>query len=111
MQFADPRATATAYLILRHLYDGDIIEWPIPDDHPLREIFMQLEAQGYVARWDRVWPLHDRYRLTEKGISSIEAVYRPAGADAFFAKTSDWASFVEFVRNILAMTYSPEDLP
>ena len=36
---------------------------------------------------------------------------KAAGADAFFAKTSDWASFVEFVRNILAITYSPEDLP
>ena len=84
MQFADPRATATAYLILRHLYDGDIIEWPIPDDHPLRQIFVELETQGYVARWDRVWPLHDRYRLTEKGIAAIEAVYRPAGAEAFF---------------------------
>jgi hypothetical protein len=84
MQFSDPRATATAYLVLRHLYDGDIIEWPIPDDHPLREVFVQLEGQGYVARWDRVWPLHDRYRLTEKGIAAIEAVYRPAGADAFF---------------------------
>ena len=84
MQFADPRAAATAYLVLRHLYDGDIIEWPIPDDHPLREVFVQLEAQGYVARWDRVWPLHDRYRLTEKGIATIEAVYRPAGADVFF---------------------------
>jgi len=68
MPFADPRAAATAYLILRHLYDGDIIDWPSPDDHPLREVFAQLEAQGYVARWDRVWPLHDRYRLlTEKG--------------------------------------------
>ncbi|MBN9159421.1 MAG: hypothetical protein BGO98_38825 [Myxococcales bacterium 68-20] len=84
MQFADPRSTATAYLILRHLYDGDIIEWPIPDDHPQREIFAQLEAQGYVARWDRVWPLHDRYRLTERGIAAIESVYRPAGAEAFF---------------------------
>lgn len=84
MQFADPRATATAYLILRHLYDGDVIEWPVPDDHPLRQVFLQLEAQGYVARWDRVWPLHDRYRLTERGIAAIEAVYRPAGADAFF---------------------------
>jgi hypothetical protein len=84
MQFADPRATATAYLILRHLYDGDIIEWPVPDDHPLREVFLQLEAQGYVARWDRMWPLHDRYRLTERGIAAIEAVYRPAGAEAFF---------------------------
>jgi hypothetical protein len=84
MQFADPRARGAAYLILRHLYDGDIIEWPIPDDHPMRPIFAQLEAEGYVARWDRVWPLHDRYRLTEKGIATIEAVYRPAGAPAFF---------------------------
>jgi hypothetical protein len=84
MEFADPRATATAYLILRHLYDGDVIDWPVADDHPLREIFLQLEAQGYVARWDRIWPLHDRYRLTDKGIAAIEAVYRPAGADAFF---------------------------
>jgi len=72
---------ATAYLVLRHLYDGDVIEWPTPDDHPLREVFLQLEAQGYVARWDRVWPLHDRYR---RGIAAIEAVYRPAGAEAFF---------------------------
>lgn len=84
MQFADPQATSTAYLILRHLYDGDIIEWPIPDHHPLRGVFQGLEAQGYVARWDRVWPLRDRYRLTEKGIATIEAVYRPAGAEAFF---------------------------
>lgn len=84
MQFADPRATATAYLILRHLYDGDVIEWPVPDDHPLRDVFQQLEAQGYVARWDRVWPLRDRYRLTDRGIAAIEAVYRPAGAEAFF---------------------------
>ncbi len=84
MQFADPSAGATAYLILRHLYDGDVIEWPIADDHPLRGVFAQLEAEGYVARWDRVWPLHDRYRLTEKGIATIEAVYRPAGSEAFF---------------------------
>ena len=84
MQFADSQATSTAFLILRHLYDGDVIEWPIGDDHPQREIFEGLEAQGYVARWDRIWPLHDRYRLTERGIATIEAVYKPAGADAFF---------------------------
>lgn len=84
MQFADSQATSTAFLILRHLYDGDVIEWPIEDDHPQREIFAGLEAQGYVARWDRVWPLHDRFRLTERGIATIEAVYKPAGADAFF---------------------------
>jgi hypothetical protein len=84
MQFADAQATSTAFLILRHLYDGDVIEWPIEDDHPQRAIFAGLEAQGYIARWDRVWPLHDRYRLTEQGIAAIEGVYKPAGADAFF---------------------------
>jgi hypothetical protein len=86
MLLADPQANATAYLILRHLYDGDVIEWPVPDDHPQRDIFATLEAQGFIARWDRVWPLHDRYRLTEKGIAAIEAVYRPAGADAFYGE-------------------------
>lgn len=84
MQFADAQSTSTAYLILRHLYDGDVIEWPIAEDHPQREVFAGLEGQGYVARWDRVWPLHDRYRLTEQGIAAIEAVYRPAGAEGFF---------------------------
>jgi hypothetical protein len=85
MQFADPQAISTAYLVLRHLYDGDVIEWPIADDHPLHHVFAGLEAQGYVARWDRVWPLRDRYRLTEKGIAAIEAVYRPAGSEQFLA--------------------------
>jgi hypothetical protein len=85
MQFADPRQRANAYLILRHLYDGDVIEWPIEDDHPLKAIFDALEQQGYVARWDRVWPLHDRYRLTETGIAAIEAVYKPSGADAVWS--------------------------
>ncbi|MCL2724102.1 MAG: hypothetical protein FWD69_06650 [Polyangiaceae bacterium] len=84
MQFADPRESATAYLVLRQLYDGDVIDWPIADDHPLRPIFVTLESQGFVARWDRMWPLSDRYRLTDKGIAAIEAVYRPAGAEAFF---------------------------
>lgn len=82
MQFADPQQTANAYLILRHLYDGDVIEWPIAEDHPLRSIFVALEQSGEIARWDRMWPLHDRYRLTEAGIAAIEAVYKPAGSDA-----------------------------
>lgn len=33
------------------------------------------------------------------------------GADAFFSKTSDGAAFVAFVRNVCAITYSPEHLP
>jgi hypothetical protein len=84
MRFVDPLAISTAYLILRHLYDGDIIDWPVAEDHPQHPIFAGLEADGYVARWDRVWPLSDRYRLTEKGIAAIEAVYRPAGSEAFW---------------------------
>lgn len=84
MQFEDPQERSNAYLILRHLYDGDVIEWPIADDHPLRHIFVALETQGYLARWDRMWPLHDRYRLTDKGIATIEAAYRPAGAEAIY---------------------------
>jgi hypothetical protein len=84
MQFEDPQELSTAYLILRHIYDGDVIDWPIADDHPLRHIFAALEAQGYLARWDRVWPLHDRYRLTDQGIAAIEAVYKPAGAESIY---------------------------
>lgn len=84
MQFEDPQELSNAYLILRHLYDGDVIEWPISDDHPLRRVFAAMEAQGYIARWDRVWPLHDRYRLTDKGIAAIEEVYKPAGAESLY---------------------------
>jgi hypothetical protein len=84
MQFDDPQDLSTAYLILRHLYDGDVIEWPIADDHSLRHVFAALEAQGYIARWDRMWPRHDRYRLTDTGIAAIEGVYRPAGAEAIY---------------------------
>jgi hypothetical protein len=84
MQFEDPQELSTAYLILRHLYDGDVIEWPIADDHPLRTVFLAMETQGYIARWDRTWPLHDRYRLTDKGIAAIEEVYKPAGAESIY---------------------------
>lgn len=84
MLLADPNANAIAYLVLRHLYDGDVIEWPIPEDHPHAAVLQALEQQGLVARWDRVWPLHDRYRLTENGIRAIESVYRPAGSEQLF---------------------------
>jgi hypothetical protein len=84
MQFGDPQELSTAYLILRDIYDGGAIDWPIADDHPLRHVFAGLEVQGYLARWDRTWPLHDRYRLTDLGIATIEAVYRPAGAESIF---------------------------
>lgn len=85
MQFEDPQELSTAYLILRHLYDGDVIDWPIADDHPLRHLFAALETQGDIARWDRTWPRHDRYRLTDQGIAAIEAVYKPAGAQSIYS--------------------------
>jgi hypothetical protein len=81
MQFANQQELSTAYLIMRSLYDGDVIEWPIDSAHPLRAIFEALEQQGYIARWDRTWPRHDRYRLTERGIAQIEGAYRPAGSE------------------------------
>jgi hypothetical protein len=84
MLFADPNANAVAYLVLRHLYDGDVIDWPLDEDDPHAPLLAALEQQGLVARWDRMWPLHDRYRLTESGIAAIEAVYRPAGAEEIF---------------------------
>jgi hypothetical protein len=83
MPFSSPKSASTSYLVLRHLYDGDVIEWPLAEDHPLRSLFDALESQGFVARWDRMWPLSDRYRLTEKGIAALEAAYRPQGADTF----------------------------
>jgi hypothetical protein len=75
---------AVALLVMRHLYDGDVIDWPLADDHPKVAVFQQLESLGYIARWDRIWPLHDRYRLTEKGIREIEKHYRPADADRIY---------------------------
>jgi hypothetical protein len=84
MQLADPRQQSTAYLILRHLYDGEVIEWPIADDHPGHAVFRALEDQGYIARWDRTWPRRDRYRLTDRGIAAIEAVYKPSGAEVAY---------------------------
>jgi hypothetical protein len=86
MPFSTPRNAATSYLVLRHLYEGDVVEWPLPEDHPQKRLFDALEAQGFVARWDRVWPLSDRYRLTERGIGALEAVYRPADAEAFYER-------------------------
>jgi hypothetical protein len=47
-------------------------------------VFHQLEALGFIARWDRTWPLRDRYRLTDRGIREIEKHYRPADAQRVF---------------------------
>jgi hypothetical protein len=83
MPFSNPRNAATSYLVLRDLHDGNVIDWPLDEAHPLRGLFDLLTEQGYIARWDRMWPLHDRYRLTEKGIAALEGAYRPAGAQQF----------------------------
>ena len=34
-----------------------------------------------------------------------------AGADGYLAKPGDRVAFLDYVRNICAITYSPEDLP
>ena len=82
--FSNPRDSALGYLVLRHLHDGDIIDYPLPDDSPHVPLFQALEARGYIARWHRIWPLSDRYRLTELGVQTIESAYQPSGADEIF---------------------------
>lgn len=49
--------------------------------------------------------------LSDLPPEALAAHANAGGADASFAKTSDLTSFVAFVRNILAMVCSPEDLP
>jgi pentatricopeptide repeat protein len=71
-------------LILRHLHDGEEIDYPIPEDHRYRAVFEELETRGLIERWDRIWPLHDRYRLTPRGMAGIVAVRRPEEADQLF---------------------------
>jgi hypothetical protein len=78
----DEQTTILELLVLRHLYEGDIVDWPLPDDHPDRALFNGLQKKGWIARWDRIWPLRDRYRLTEAGIAEIERQYDPAKAEA-----------------------------
>jgi hypothetical protein len=63
-------------LVLRHLYDGDLLDYPLPHEHPDWAVFDALEQRGWIARWDRIWPLRDRYRLTEAGIAEIERHYQ-----------------------------------
>lgn len=71
-------------LILRHLHDGGVIDYPLRDDHPAASAMAALMSRGLVAMWDRIWPLHDRYRLTPAGMEWIEATYRPGRAEAVF---------------------------
>jgi hypothetical protein len=82
----DDLRSVVGLLILRQLYDGDVIDWPIPPDHPDKFVFDWLEEQGFVARWDRIWPLRDRYRLTPAGTGEIERWYDPASAESMIAE-------------------------
>jgi serine/threonine-protein kinase len=43
--------------------------------------------------------------------AELEAMAKETGADAYFRNSDDAQALVEFVRNICAMTYSPEDVP
>ncbi|HVH43767.1 MAG TPA: protein kinase, partial [Labilithrix sp.] len=59
-----------------------------------------------------------RYRATRPVVfvselppTELEGRAKAGKADAFFSRSSDWAGIVDFVRNICALTYSPEDLP
>jgi hypothetical protein len=72
---------AVRLVVLRFLHDGEIVDYPIRDDDDLRAVFDVLEREGYLARWNRTWPLNDRYRLTEAGIAEIEKYYRPGPAE------------------------------
>ncbi|MFO0659697.1 MAG: hypothetical protein U0165_07695 [Polyangiaceae bacterium] len=45
MPFSNPQNAAVSFLVLRHLYDGDVIDWPLPEDHRFRALFGQLESQ------------------------------------------------------------------
>lgn len=74
------------YLVLRHLYDGDVIDYPVPEDNELRRVFDRLERKRLIARWDRMWPMRDRYRLTEAGIAEIEKRYKPAEAEQVYSE-------------------------
>jgi serine/threonine-protein kinase len=49
--------------------------------------------------------------LSDLPRDELAARARAGGAEAFLAKSGDLPGFVDFVRNICAITYSPEDLP
>jgi hypothetical protein len=79
----DTSERAIRLLIMRALLDGDVIDYPIAADHRKHGLFSALEAEGLIARWDRMWPLHDRYRLTERGTSLIQRLQDPDAQDFF----------------------------
>jgi serine/threonine-protein kinase len=49
--------------------------------------------------------------MSDLPAAELEAMTKETGADAYFRESSDGQALVEFVRNICAMTYSPEDVP
>ncbi|MFO0740106.1 MAG: protein kinase [Labilithrix sp.] len=72
-----------------------------------------VEAETRLCR-----KIKDRFKATLPVVvvsnlpaARLEEVAKEDGADASFRKANDGQTLVEFVRNICAMTYSPEDLP
>lgn len=72
-----------------------------------------MEAETRLCR-----KVKDRFKATLPVVivsnlpaTELDVVAKEDGADASFRKTNDGPSLVEFVRNICAMTYSPEDVP
>ena len=84
MMFSNHRDSVTGLLILRHLHTGNVIDHPAPEALPQARILKILEENGLIERWNRVWPMTDRYRLTEKGAQVIQGAFRPEGAEAIF---------------------------
>lgn len=65
-------------------------------------------CRGIKARYKAKLPI---VFVSQLPVSELEVRAAAGGADAFFSKTSDGAAFVDFVRNVCAITYSPEHLP
>jgi hypothetical protein len=84
--FTNTRDTTLGMLILRHLHEGDVIDYPVDSDIPQAYIFRALETSGYIERWHRIWPLHDRYRITPQGLAALQKVYQPESAQATLAQ-------------------------
>lgn len=82
MMFSTHRESVIGLLVLRHLHTGNVIDYPAPESLPQIKILKTLEDNGFIERWNRLWPLADRYRLTAKGVQAIQAAYRPDNAEA-----------------------------
>jgi serine/threonine-protein kinase len=81
-------------------------------------VLMDVQMPGSVSGDDLCKRVKEKFRasvpvvlLSAMRREQLEDRAKRGGADAWFEKTDDLDSFVGFVKNICAMTYSPEDLP